>query len=142
MKTNSSLLYLGKLLLSSSAYILGAVAVSIIVMLLGLQPPPIPESVDSRRASLILMLESPLLVLPFYILHQPVLVCIGFFGVRWPISDILKYLTIAPLSFFLVLWLYEFLVRRSNLLRFLFGMKPGSQNLEWYARQVEIRGKV
>jgi len=81
-------------------------------------------------------------VLPYYILHQPVLVCIGFFVVRWPISDILKYLMIAPLSFFLTLGSYEFLVRRSNLLRFLFGMKPDSQTLDWNARQVEIRGKV
>jgi len=81
-------------------------------------------------------------VLPFYILHQPLLVCIGFFVVRWPISGILKYLTIAPLSFILTLGLYEFLARRSDLLRFLFGMKPGLQTLNWNTKQVEIQGKV
>jgi len=81
-------------------------------------------------------------VLPFYILHQPLLVCIGFFVVRWPISGILKYLTIAPLSFILTLGLYEFLARRSDLLRFLFGMKPGLQTLNWNTRQAEIQGKV
>ena len=62
-------------------------------------------------------------VLPFYILHQPILLCIGFFVVGWHISEPLKYLAIALPSFLLTLGLYEFLVRRSNMLRFLFGMK-------------------
>ena len=62
-------------------------------------------------------------VLPFYILHQTVLLSIGFFVVSWPIPDLAKWLVIAPVSFVLILGLYEYLVRRSNILRFLFGMK-------------------
>jgi glucan biosynthesis protein C len=63
-------------------------------------------------------------VLPFYILHQPVLVLVGYFVVQWQIPDLLKYLVIALPSFILTIGLYELLVRRFNLLRFLFGMKP------------------
>ena len=62
--------------------------------------------------------------LPFYILHQTVIVSLGYFVVRWAIPDGLKFITILLASFTLVLVLYEYLVRRSNLLRFLFGMKP------------------
>jgi peptidoglycan/LPS O-acetylase OafA/YrhL len=62
-------------------------------------------------------------VLPFYILHQPMLVCVGFFVVQWQIPDLLKYLAIAIPAFILTLGLYEFLVRRFNPLRLLFGMK-------------------
>jgi len=62
-------------------------------------------------------------VLPFYILHQPVLLCIGFFVVQWHIPDMLKFMLIAISSFMVSLGLYEFLVRRFNLMRFLFGMK-------------------
>jgi len=62
-------------------------------------------------------------VLPFYILHQPVLLCIGFFVVQLQIPDLIKYLAIACTSFLLTLGFYEFLVWRSNLMRFLFGMK-------------------
>jgi glucan biosynthesis protein C len=62
-------------------------------------------------------------VLPFYILHQPVLVGIGFFVVQWQIPDLLKYTAITIPAFILVLGLYEFLVRRSNPLRLMFGMK-------------------
>ena len=54
---------LGKLLLCSIAFILGVIAGGVIVALLGLEPPPMPESVDGELAFLILMLESPLLAL-------------------------------------------------------------------------------
>lgn len=63
-------------------------------------------------------------VLPFYILHQTVLLTVGFFVVRWPIPDLAKWAVIAPSSFAIILLLYEFLVRRANLVRFLFGMRP------------------
>jgi hypothetical protein len=63
-------------------------------------------------------------VLPFYILHQTVIVTLGFFVVQWAIPDLLKFLIILSGSFVIVMCLYEFLVRRFNLLRFLFGMKP------------------
>jgi len=63
-------------------------------------------------------------VLPFYILHQTVLIVVGYFVVQWTIPDLLKWLIIAPTSFILIMVLYEFAVRRVNVLRFLFGMKP------------------
>jgi len=74
-------------------------------------------------------------VLPFYILHQTVVVTVGFFVVGWAIPDLLKFLFILSVSFLIVMGLYEFLVRRINLLRFLFGMKltarqPLSQTME------------
>jgi len=64
MNTKTYLCNLGKLLLSSIAFVLGAVIGGMIVALVGLQPPPLPEGVDGSLAFLILMLESPLLVLP------------------------------------------------------------------------------
>lgn len=63
-------------------------------------------------------------VLPFYIEHQTVLICIGFFVVLWPIVDPLKWGIIAVSSFAVCIGFYEFLVRRNNVMRVLFGMKP------------------
>jgi peptidoglycan/LPS O-acetylase OafA/YrhL len=63
-------------------------------------------------------------VLPFYVMHQTVLLCVGYFVVQWQIPDLLKYGIIAPSSFAIILALYEFAVRRVNVLRFLFGMRP------------------
>jgi glucans biosynthesis protein C len=62
-------------------------------------------------------------VLPFYILHQSVLICVGYFIVKWPIPDLLKWATILVSSFAIIMGLYEYLIRRANVLRFLFGMK-------------------
>jgi peptidoglycan/LPS O-acetylase OafA/YrhL len=63
-------------------------------------------------------------VLPFYILHQTVLLCVGYFVVQWAIPGLLKWVLILILSFSIIMVLYEFLVRRYDVMRFLFGMKP------------------
>ncbi len=63
-------------------------------------------------------------VLPFYIMHQTALLLVGYVILQWPIPDAFKWLLIALISFALVLGLYEFAVRRFNILRILFGMKP------------------
>jgi glucan biosynthesis protein C len=62
-------------------------------------------------------------VLPFYILHQPVLLCVGYFVVQWAIPAAVKFLVIDAISFALIMALYAFVVRRVNVIRFLFGMK-------------------
>jgi len=62
-------------------------------------------------------------VLPFYILHQTVLIVIGYFVVQSSMPDLLKWLIIAATSFAVIMVLYEFVVRRVNVLRFLFGLK-------------------
>jgi peptidoglycan/LPS O-acetylase OafA/YrhL len=62
-------------------------------------------------------------VLPFYILHQTVLITLGYFVMQWAIPDPLKFLIVLSGTFIIVMILYEFLVRRFSLLRFLFGMK-------------------
>jgi glucan biosynthesis protein C len=62
-------------------------------------------------------------VLPFYILHQTVIICVGYFVVGQAIPDLLKFVIIAASSFAIITALYELLIRRINVLRFLFGMK-------------------
>src|SRR3990170_573546 len=63
-------------------------------------------------------------VLPFYILHQPVILILGYFIIPLPLPILAKYLIIAPLAFGIALGLYEFGIRRANLTRRLFGLKP------------------
>jgi len=62
-------------------------------------------------------------VLPFYVLHQTVIISIGFYVVQWNIGVWLKYLTISTTSFIAIMLIYDLLVRRINVLRFLFGMR-------------------
>jgi peptidoglycan/LPS O-acetylase OafA/YrhL len=66
-------------------------------------------------------------VLPFYLFHQTVILSVGFFVIRWNIGILPKLLIVTTISFSLTLVLYELLVRRLNVTRFFFGMKPLEQ---------------
>lgn len=62
-------------------------------------------------------------VLPFYILHEPVIVAAAWVIVRWDAPILAKYLTLVIVSFAITLGLYEALVRPFRVTRILFGMK-------------------
>jgi len=62
-------------------------------------------------------------VLPFYILHQTIILGVGWFVITWDIGILPKYLIIIVVSFALIMVLYELLIKRVNILRFLFGMR-------------------
>lgn len=62
-------------------------------------------------------------VLPFYILHQTVIVGIGYFIKDWRWAVFPKYLFLASTSFIVIMVLYEFAIKRTNVTRYLFGMK-------------------
>lgn len=63
-------------------------------------------------------------VLPFYVLHQPVILMVGYFVVPLALSILAKYLIIASLAFGITLLLYEFGVRPWNPVRRALGLKP------------------
>ena len=63
-------------------------------------------------------------VLPFYILHQTVMLAVGYVVLQWAIPDVLEWAIIVVISFVIIMALYEYLIRRWNVMRFLFGMKP------------------
>jgi peptidoglycan/LPS O-acetylase OafA/YrhL len=63
-------------------------------------------------------------VLPFYILHHTIIVCVGWFVIRWNMGILPKYLIIVVTSFALIMVVYELLVKPFNGVRFLFGMRP------------------
>jgi len=61
--------------------------------------------------------------MPFYIMHQRVIVCIGYFIKDWQWAVFPKYLLLASTSFIINVVLYEFAVKQVNYLRYHFGMK-------------------
>ncbi len=61
-------------------------------------------------------------ILPFYILHQTVIILIGFYVISLEISILSKFLIILISSLISTIFLYQF-IRRVNVLRFVFGMK-------------------
>ncbi|MHA1912824.1 MAG: acyltransferase family protein [Promethearchaeota archaeon] len=61
------------------------------------------------------------IVMPFYILHQTIIVIIGFFIVQLDLIMFLKYIIISSVSFVIVIGLVM-IIKKINVLRFLFGM--------------------
>ena len=62
-------------------------------------------------------------VLPFFILHQTVLLGVGYFIMTWEINDVLKWAIVFTSSFIIIIALYTLLIRKFDLFRFLCGMK-------------------
>lgn len=62
-------------------------------------------------------------VLPFYILHHTVIYIIGYHVIQWSSGISIKFFIIAIISFAMIMAIYEILIRRINVLRFLFGMR-------------------
>ena len=62
-------------------------------------------------------------MLPFYLLHEPVIVAFAWFIVRWHAPIGVKYPALVVVSFTATLALYEPAVRRYRITRLLFGMK-------------------
>lgn len=62
-------------------------------------------------------------VLPFYILHQTLIVCIDFFVVQLPLPIIVKIAIVMVSAFASIMLIYEYGIRRWNVVRVIFGMK-------------------
>jgi glucan biosynthesis protein C len=63
-------------------------------------------------------------LMPFYLLHQPVVIVIAYFVVQWDASVAVKLPVIVISSFLITLGLAELLIRPFKPMRMLFGMKP------------------
>jgi peptidoglycan/LPS O-acetylase OafA/YrhL len=62
-------------------------------------------------------------IFPFYLLHQPVIVLVGYFVIRCDLEVPWKVLLITIISFSIIAGLYWLVIRRVNFLRVIFGMK-------------------
>lgn len=62
-------------------------------------------------------------VFPFFIIHQTIIVAIGYWIVQLKVSVLTKYLLLSCCSTIVIYVLYEYVIRRTKLTRFLYGMK-------------------
>jgi glucans biosynthesis protein C len=61
---------------------------------------------------------------PIYLLHQSIIVAIGFYVVNWKLDILQKFLIVSTFGLALTLVVYELMIRRFNFIRFCFGLKP------------------
>jgi glucans biosynthesis protein C len=66
--------------------------------------------------------------MPFYVLHQPIIVSLGFMicNLNWSVFE--KLIFIVPIAFSIILFFYHFIIKKVNGVRTLFGMKENKRN--------------
>jgi peptidoglycan/LPS O-acetylase OafA/YrhL len=64
---------------------------------------------------------------PYYILHQTAIIVVGYYVIQWSMHLALKYLIIVGASFAATAIVYEVLIKRTKVTRFLFGMRLRSK---------------
>ncbi len=69
------------------------------------------------------------IVYPFFILHQTVIIVLGYYVINWGLSGTLEFLVIVVGTFVICGLLYELLIKRINMLRILFGLKWVNKHL-------------
>ena len=80
-----------------------------------------------------LNIDTPLLryageaTLPFYILHQLVVLTVAVIVVQWRAGIGLKIVVISSVAFVMTLLTYELVIRRNRVIRALFGLKPAAR---------------
>jgi peptidoglycan/LPS O-acetylase OafA/YrhL len=63
------------------------------------------------------------MILPFFVLHQPVIIAIAFFVVQWELGITLKLLIVVFSSFVITVGIYEIILKRIGIVRRALGMK-------------------
>ena len=63
---------------------------------------------------------------PLYVLHMPILTLLAYFVVRWEAPVVVQFATLVLLTAVVTVMLYEGIVRRIPVVRFLFGIKPAA----------------
>ncbi len=63
------------------------------------------------------------MILPFFLVHQPVILAIAFFVVQWDLGLTVKLITVVLGAFAVSLALFELVIKRISVTRSLFGMK-------------------
>lgn len=62
-------------------------------------------------------------VFPFFIIHQTIIVAVGYWIVKLNASILTKYVLLSICSSIIIYTLYEYVIRRTKLTRFLYGIK-------------------
>jgi hypothetical protein len=63
-------------------------------------------------------------ILPFFLIHQPIIIIIAFYVVQWHTAVFMKIIIVVVGSFVITISIYELFIKRINVSRRLFGMKP------------------
>lgn len=75
-------------------------------------------------------------IYPFYLLHQPALIFVGYVVLQWEISYASQAILITSLSLISIIGCYWLIIRRFNVLRVAFGMKRNPKKQTYEIEQI------
>ena len=78
-------------------------------------------------------------VLPFYLLHYPVIVVIAFLTLAWNINMGVKFLIVSTVALIATLVLFDLFIRRIKVSRWLFGMKSSHELQPEHAPETPLK---
>ncbi|MEQ8470661.1 MAG: acyltransferase family protein [Marinoscillum sp.] len=81
-------------------------------------------------------------IYPFYILHQTIIIIIGYYVIQTEESILAKYIFVSTLSLVGSLAIYEFLIRPFRPMRFLFGVKEEREALKSVQTELITKSKA
>jgi len=62
-------------------------------------------------------------IYPFYLLHQPIIIVLGYYFSNWEVHLVIKFISFTLISFLISVAIYWLLIRPFNFMRVLFGLK-------------------
>ena len=62
-------------------------------------------------------------IYPFYLLHQPIIIVLGYYFTNWEVHLVIKFISFTLVSFLISVAIYWLLIRPFNFMRILFGLK-------------------
>ena len=62
-------------------------------------------------------------IYPFYLLHQPIIIVVGYIVLKWQLPAFVNVILITLFSLGIIIGVYWFIIRQFNVLRVVFGMK-------------------
>jgi hypothetical protein len=69
-------------------------------------------------------------VMPFYVIHHPVIIATAFYVVQWDTSTVIKLLSVICGSFVITLGIFELLIKRTSILGNLLGVKRNTKKAQ------------
>ena len=66
-------------------------------------------------------------ILPFFLIHHPVIIVIAFYVVQWDVNILLKLLSVMGGSFLITLGIFELFIKRISILGNLLGVKHSTK---------------
>jgi hypothetical protein len=81
-------------------------------------------------------------IYPFYLLHQPIIIVVGYIVLKWQLPAFVNVILITLFSLGIIIGVYWFIIRQFNVLRVVFGMKKNARKKALVAQSTFVNSQT